>query len=96
MHGSRDYFQIKEKGFTFEVVPILKIKDAKEAMNITDVSPLHAAWVKKHKKFADDIALQFNTSVKTAKRDIVDLKVKGKIRFCGSKKTGYYVLVEQS
>lgn len=57
LHGSRDYFQIKEKEFTFEIVPILKIKNAKEAMNITDVSPLHAAWVKKHKKFADDIRL---------------------------------------
>ncbi|MBW2966166.1 CCA tRNA nucleotidyltransferase [Candidatus Woesearchaeota archaeon] len=57
LHGSRDYFQIKEKGFTFEVVPILKIKDAKDAKNITDVSPLHAAWVKKHKRFADEIRL---------------------------------------
>jgi len=57
LHGSRDYFQIKEKGSTFEIVPILKIKDAKEAKNITDVSPLHAAWVKKYKKFADEIRL---------------------------------------
>jgi tRNA nucleotidyltransferase (CCA-adding enzyme) len=57
LHGSRDYFQIKEKGFTFEVVPILKIKNAADAKNITDVSPLHAAWVKKHKKYADDIRL---------------------------------------
>ncbi len=57
LHGSRDYFQIKEKGFTFEIVPIIKIKKAEDAINITDVSPLHAAWVKKHKKFADDIRL---------------------------------------
>jgi hypothetical protein len=49
-----------------------------------------------HKKSADDLVLKFNTSLKTAKRDITDLKVKGKIRFCGSKKTGYYVLVGQS
>jgi tRNA nucleotidyltransferase (CCA-adding enzyme) len=57
LHGSRDYFQIKEKESTFEIVPILKIKRAEDAINITDVSPLHAAWVKKHKKFADDIRL---------------------------------------
>jgi tRNA nucleotidyltransferase (CCA-adding enzyme) len=57
LHGSRDYFQIKEKGFTFEVVPILKISKAEDAINITDVSPLHAAWVKKYKKFADEIRL---------------------------------------
>jgi tRNA nucleotidyltransferase (CCA-adding enzyme) len=57
LHGSRDYFQIKEKGFSFEIVPVLKIKKAEEAMNITDVSLLHAAWVKKHKKFADEIRL---------------------------------------
>ena len=25
LHGSRDYFQIKEKGFSFEVVPVLNI-----------------------------------------------------------------------
>ncbi|MBW2981810.1 CCA tRNA nucleotidyltransferase [Candidatus Woesearchaeota archaeon] len=57
LHGSRDYFQIKKEGFTFEIVPILKIKNASDAKNITDVSPLHAAWVKKHKKYADDIRL---------------------------------------
>jgi len=57
LHGSRDYFQIKEKGFTFEVVPILKISKAEDAKNITDVSPLHADWVKKNKKYADDIRL---------------------------------------
>lgn len=57
LHGSRDYFQIKQKGFTFEVIPILKIKNAKEAVNITDVSPLHAEWVKKQKKHSDEIRL---------------------------------------
>jgi len=57
LHGSRDYFQIKEKGFSFEIVPILKIRKASEAKNITDVSPLHANWVKKHKKFADEVRL---------------------------------------
>ena len=27
LHGSRDYFQIRENSFTFEIVPILKIKN---------------------------------------------------------------------
>jgi len=57
LHGSRDYFQIKEKKFTFEIIPIIKIKKAKDAENITDVSPLHSIWVRKHKKYADDIRL---------------------------------------
>jgi len=58
LHGSRDYFQIKQKNFTFEIVPILDIKKAEQAKNITDVSPLHADWVnKKGKKFRDDIRL---------------------------------------
>ncbi len=50
LHGSRDYFQLAYKGFTFEVIPILNIKKAEEAKNITDVSPLHSAWVNKHTK----------------------------------------------
>ena len=58
LHGSRDYFQIKQKDFTFEIVPILDIKKAEQAKNITDVSPLHADWVNKNgKKFKDDIRL---------------------------------------
>lgn len=61
LHGSRDYFQVKENGFTFEIVPILHIKNSKEALNITDVSPLHAVFVKnainKNKKLADEIRL---------------------------------------
>ena len=57
LHGSRDYFQIKRKDFTFEIVPILGIKKAEQAKNITDVSPLHAKWVLKYKKLADEIRL---------------------------------------
>ncbi|MBU0627567.1 MAG: CCA tRNA nucleotidyltransferase [Nanoarchaeota archaeon] len=66
LHGSRDYFQIIKQGFTFEIVPILDIKKAELAKNITDVSPLHADWVnKKGKKIKDDIRLlkQFCKSV---------------------------------
>lgn len=57
LHGSRDYFQIKKEGYTFEIIPILGIKKAEQAKNITDVSPLHAQWVKKNRKYADEIRL---------------------------------------
>ena len=45
VHGSRDYFKLQYEGLSFEVVPILKIQKAEEAVNITDVSPLHTEWV---------------------------------------------------
>jgi tRNA nucleotidyltransferase (CCA-adding enzyme) len=74
LHGSRDYFQVKkenagksnvsgttEGGFTFEIIPILEVKKSQEALNITDVSPLHALFVKKEvakkKKLSDEIRL---------------------------------------
>lgn len=57
LHGSRDYFQIRQDKFTFEIVPILKIKRAEQAKNITDVSPLHSNWVRKHRKLADEMKL---------------------------------------
>lgn len=48
IHGSRDYFQIRQEPYTFEIVPIINIKKANKASNITDVSPLHTKWVRKH------------------------------------------------
>ncbi|PIN87598.1 CCA tRNA nucleotidyltransferase [Candidatus Woesearchaeota archaeon CG10_big_fil_rev_8_21_14_0_10_32_24] len=58
VHGSRDYFQMTYKHFEFEIVPVLKIRNLKEALNITDISPLHADWVNKHtKKLKKDILL---------------------------------------
>ena len=57
LHGSRDYFQVKQNKFTFEIVPILKIQKAEQAKNITDVSPLHSNWVLKHKKLANEMKL---------------------------------------
>ncbi|MBI1936262.1 CCA tRNA nucleotidyltransferase [Candidatus Woesearchaeota archaeon] len=57
IHGSRDYFQIKEEKFTFEIIPILKISKAEQAKNITDVSPLHSKWVMKHKKLVNEMKL---------------------------------------
>ena len=56
LHGSRNYFQIKKSNLVFEIVPILDIKKASEAKNITDISPLHAKWVKKSRA-EDEIRL---------------------------------------
>lgn len=50
LHGSRDYFQLRYESLDFEVVPILKTRKAEQAVNITDVSPLHAYWIKKNAK----------------------------------------------
>ena len=57
VHGSRDYFQIKKGKVLFEVVPILGVRKAQDAKNITDVSPLHAKWVRKEVKNTDEILL---------------------------------------
>lgn len=56
LHGSRDYYRVYKEGYTIEIVPILNIKKVTEARNITDVSPFHAEWVKKHGK-GDEIRL---------------------------------------
>ncbi|MBW3015440.1 CCA tRNA nucleotidyltransferase [Candidatus Woesearchaeota archaeon] len=58
VHGSRDYYQFKYKNLKVEVVPVLRIANAAQAVNVTDVSPLHAMWVKKNiKTLADDVML---------------------------------------
>ncbi len=57
LHGSRDYFQIQEGHYTFEIVPILDIKKASEAKNITDVSPLHSQFVSRYKKLINEMRL---------------------------------------
>ncbi len=64
LHGSRDYFQLAVNGYTVEVIPILHIRAAEQAKNITDISPLHAVWVNRHtqklkdkKKLKDQIRL---------------------------------------
>lgn len=58
IHGSRDYFQLVFQGFHVEVVPLLRIKNVKEAQNITDISPLHTLWVNKHARgLKDEIRL---------------------------------------
>lgn len=48
VHGSRDYFQINiDPSFFIEVVPVMKIKNPKEAGNITDLSYFHVSYMNK-------------------------------------------------
>ncbi|MGB9749099.1 MAG: nucleotidyltransferase domain-containing protein [Candidatus Woesearchaeota archaeon] len=47
VHGSRDYFQFAFDRVNFEVIPVLKIKSLKQALNIMDYSPLHVDWFNK-------------------------------------------------
>jgi len=61
LHGSRDYFQVRFKNLVLELIPILEIKNASQALNITDISPLHVSYIlqkiKKNKKINDEIKL---------------------------------------
>lgn len=61
VHGSRDYFQFKHLGLNLEVVPVLDVKNPKDAVNVTDMSPFHVKWVvdhiKKNSTIADEIRL---------------------------------------
>ena len=57
IHGSRDYFQIEKKGYSFEFIPVLDIKNPGQAKNITDFSPLHTKWVRKNLKNPDEARL---------------------------------------
>jgi len=69
LHGSRDYYRIRAKKIEklikipiyIELVPVLSIKKTEEAMNVTDVSPLHVLYVldkiKKNSAVADSIKL---------------------------------------
>jgi len=61
IHGSRDYFQFQKHDILFEIVPVLLIKYARDAENVTDMSPLHVTWIKKqlarNPVLADEIIL---------------------------------------
>src|SRR3989344_3154439 len=60
VHGSRDYFKVKVKdGLFFEVVPVKKIKNQKEAENVTDLSYFHVRYVNKNfnEKVLDEIRI---------------------------------------
>jgi len=48
LHGSRDYLQVRHGSYLFEIIPVIDIKKHEEALNITDVSPLHVDYVKKN------------------------------------------------
>jgi tRNA CCA-adding enzyme len=57
LHGSRDYFQAHINEYQYEIVPVLNITNPKDAQNVTDMSPLHVAWVVERltKKLREDI-----------------------------------------
>lgn len=57
IHGSRDYFQIRN-GMCLEIIPVLNIKKAADAQNVTDFSLWHVDWTnKKGKKLKNDIRI---------------------------------------
>jgi tRNA nucleotidyltransferase (CCA-adding enzyme) len=51
VHGSRNYFHMDvEPFFYIEIIPVLKVKNSKEAENITDLSYFHVGYIKKKLK----------------------------------------------
>ncbi len=61
IHGSRDYFKIREsKDFFIELIPVIKVNDPKKAENITDLSYSHVKYVNKRiksQRILDEIKL---------------------------------------
>lgn len=59
LHGSRDYFQAIVDQISCEFIPVLFVRNPKEAKNVTDMSPLHTIWANKHltPKMKDDVRL---------------------------------------
>ncbi len=61
VHGSRDYYQMVVNDILIEVIPVLEIKNPKQAKNVTDLSFFHVKYVvdkiKKNKKLANEIRL---------------------------------------
>lgn len=59
VHGSRDYFHINKDNMTYEIVPVLEVKNPDDIENVTDMSPHHVAWVNKrlNDNLRDDIRL---------------------------------------
>ncbi len=61
IHGSRDYFKVRiSQNLFFELIPVIKVKNTKEAENITDLSYSHVKYINKKvksKKLLDDIRL---------------------------------------
>jgi tRNA CCA-adding enzyme len=51
IHGSRDYFHMDaEDNFYIEIIPVIKVRNPKEAENITDLSYFHVGYMKKKLK----------------------------------------------
>lgn len=61
IHGSRDYYQLMDNRIIIEVIPVMKIKNPKEAVNVTDFSYFHVNYIakkiSKDKKLPDEIIL---------------------------------------
>ncbi len=48
IHGSRDYFKINvSSDFFIEIIPVMKVKNPKQAENITDLSYFHVNYIRK-------------------------------------------------
>jgi tRNA nucleotidyltransferase (CCA-adding enzyme) len=51
VHGSRDYFQVTiTKDIFFEIIPVVKVSNPKDAENITDLSYSHVKYMNKKVK----------------------------------------------
>jgi len=60
IHGSRDYFKIDvDDNFFVELIPVIKVRNPKEAGNITDLSYFHVNYIEKklNKNMIDDVRL---------------------------------------
>lgn len=61
VHGSRDYFKVHASdNLFFEIVPVKKVRNPREAENITDLSYSHVNYIKKKiksEKILDEIRL---------------------------------------
>lgn len=57
VHGSRDYFHFEKGKKHYEVVPVFNIKKPSDAINITDVSPLHVDYIRNKLKKPEDVRL---------------------------------------
>src|SRR3989338_1845087 len=61
IHGSRDYFQIKNsKDFFIELIPVIKVNEPKKAENITDLSYSHVTYINKkikNREILDEIKI---------------------------------------
>jgi len=61
VHGSRDYFRMFNKNIMFEIIPTVKVKNPKDANNVTDLSFFHVNYIKnkikQNPKLRDEIKL---------------------------------------